>query len=695
MTTAAAPNQLPESLFSPEHEGQVSAPLSPESAPEDAAPEGAAPDAGMTEEGLPQMPPDQLQQALAQQFQQAPEEAAAAPQPEAAAPAEPVAPAPAETLAQMPAEQAAPMPAEPVQQALAEASAQPQAEAVPVEPVPAEPLAQMPAEQAAYVPQELGAEHPVTQMQEMAGETKQPAAAQPEAAPVQAEMNGHAVAAPEAMPQEAAPQAVGMDPVAAAAYAEAAASVPEQAPEAPETVLAAMPHPDTYQQLPPASANAEQVIPGLAPEAQDQLQAAARYVPNEVAMPAAMAPEAAEMAQPAPEMAAAEPIQQPAAAGVGIPDALEALSQPVAGEAVPQQMPEMAAPAAVQQPEGMPADPAMAMAEAPQMAADPMMAAGAEAAVMPELAAAPDAQAAQDAPQENAHLAPEAAGVALATDIPAITELPPAGTTETPLVLGSDLRQLSTVSAEAQTKGGLSGLFSRNQDAETPAPASARVSVLGANEGTEKKKGFSLSGLFSRKKKDDAALPREIFAGQPAAQAAAAPVNGQAAPAATAAAMTAMPAEDAGPVREEIMLFAGKNAEDFAESWDKYREAGGKLQASWSTPAFLLSFVWLAYRKLHKFALGGFALVAGLTLVHAYAALAALVVVMLGVGLFGKSLYAQMMGKKIVEIMQAAGDPNNYVDNLRVQGGVSLPAALCLGVLSVVVVATMVLPKVL
>ena len=317
---------------------------------------------------------------------------------------------------------------------------------------------------------------------------------------------------------------------------------------------------------------------------------------------------------------------------------------------------------------------------------------------------------------ENA--APAAPNMALATDMPAITELPPVGGAaqsaegaEKPLVLGSDLRQLSTVSAEEQKKSGLSSLFSKKQADEAAAPAAAgvamaqsataRVSVLDADPEPEKKKGFSLSGLFSRKKKqENSTVARAVVADQPAAPELATPADLQPqapAPAVGAATAAAAPManEDTGPVREEIMLFAGKNAEVFADSWDAYRDAGSKLQISWSTPAFLLSFVWMAYRKLHKFALIGFAFVAGMTLLNGFAALAALLIVMVASGLYGKSLYAQMMGTKIVEIMQAAGDPNNYVNNLRLQGGVSLPAAVCLGVLSVVVVATRILPTLL
>ena len=621
MTTAAAPNQLPESLFAQDQDEQASAPASPEVASE-GAPEGAA----MTEDGLPQMPPDQLQQALAQQFQQAPAEMMAEAQ------AEPAAQAPAGQVAQAPAEAAPQMTADPMAQAPAEQMAQ----------APAEPAVP---EQQTYVPQELGADFPGAPMAQPVQEAPAPIApAQPEAAPMNAEVNGHAVPMAEPVVQESAPQAAA--PVEAPAQALEAA---------PETVLAAMPHPDTYQQMPPATANAEQVVPGLAPEAQSQLAPAARYVPSEAAEPAPMA---------APEPQMAEPLQ-PVEAASSIPDALEALSQPGQDQAAAP-MPEM------------PADPALQAAPAP---------------AQPEAPQAPEA----------ASVAPEAAGVALATDIPAITELPPMGAAdasaaeEKPLVLGRDLRQISTVSAEEQSKGGLSSLFSKKQSAEAPAPAAAdtgRVSVLGAVPEPEKKKGFSLFGFLSRKKKEDpSTVARAVLPEQPAAPELATPASLQQVPSAAAAAP--MASEDSGPVREEIMLFAGKNAETFAESYDSFREGGSKLQISWSTPAFLLSFVWLAYRKLHKFALIGFAFVAGMTLLNGFAALAALLVVMVGTGLYGKSLYAQMMSKKIVEIMQAAGDPNNYVNNLRVQGGVSLPAAVCLGALSVVVVATRVVPTLL
>lgn len=296
--------------------------------------------------------------------------------------------------------------------------------------------------------------------------------------------------------------------------------------------------------------------------------------------------------------------------------------------------------------------------------------------------------------------------MALATEIPSITQLPPAAPeAEKPLVLGSELRQLSTVASETQKKGGLSGLFSKKQTVETraaiapSAPTPDRVSVLGADAG-EKKKGFSLSGLFSRKKEsDEVELPRPVLDERDAAPKAATLADLQAPAvvpdAASVDGLAPPAAEEAGPVREEIMLFIGKNAEAFEESWENHHKADGKLQVAWSTPGFLLSFMWLAYRKLHKLALGAFALVAGMTLVHGYAALAALFVVMVGIGLFGKSLYVRMVSKRVSDIMQSAGDPNIYVNNLRLQGGVSLPAALCLGVLILVVAATRVVPGLL
>ncbi|MCP5080336.1 MAG: hypothetical protein GY948_01415 [Alphaproteobacteria bacterium] len=711
MTTAAAPNQLPESLFSPEHEGQVSAPLTPEQAPE-----GVLPEAGMTENGLPQMPPEQLQQALAQQFHQVPaEQVQPAPtepamqmptEPAAQMPAEPMAQMPAEPVAQMPTEPMAQMPAEPVAAMPAEPMAQVAAE--PVAQMPAEPIAQVPAEPVAQLPVEQMAAEPVQHAQAPAPEMPQQVAAEMQAPQDQAMNAQHVLAEHVATPELVAAQMAGHEPPAAA-----------PAPETAETVLAAMPHPDTYQQLPPATANAEHAVPALAPEAQSQLQPEARYVPNELAVAAAPAPEA----MPAPEMAApaTAPVAaqvQPADVAVGIPGAFEALSQPGAEQApmtmdpAAQMQPQDMLPAAVDQTQIVPAAAELAQPvgvpmqqpELQQMYADAMAAEPAgQIAAMPEAQMPVDPQAAEPAPAEmavdSAQLAPGAAGVALATEIPAISQLPADNEAEKPVILSSDLRQLSTVSAETQKKGGLAGLFSKKQDPDTPAPAQGRVSVLGGDAG-EKKKGFSLSGLFSRKKKaEEVTLPQPVLADQEPEPAAAKPADVQIpilTPGIEPAASEEAPAgEETSPVREEIMLFIGKNAEAFEESWENHHKADGKLQMSWSTPGFLLSFMWLAYRKLHKFALGGFALVAGMTLVHGYAALAAMFVLMVAVGLFGKSLYVRMVSNRVMGIMQFAGDPNIYVNNLRLQGGVSLPAALCLGVLILVVAGTKVIPGLL
>ena len=144
------------------------------------------------------------------------------------------------------------------------------------------------------------------------------------------------------------------------------------------------------------------------------------------------------------------------------------------------------------------------------------------------------------------------------------------------------------------------------------------------------------------------------------------------------------------------MLYAGKDAESCASVWEAWRDAGGKLQKSWSTPAFLMSFAWLAYRKMHKEALVGFVVVGALTLVNPLLALAALLAGMVGIGLFGQSLYAKVADDQVRGIMSKATNPESYVKNLRSSGGVSAPAAFLLGILMIVVIGsrfTPMLPK--
>ncbi|MEM7427758.1 MAG: hypothetical protein AAF441_16820 [Pseudomonadota bacterium] len=143
-------------------------------------------------------------------------------------------------------------------------------------------------------------------------------------------------------------------------------------------------------------------------------------------------------------------------------------------------------------------------------------------------------------------------------------------------------------------------------------------------------------------------------------------------------------AEAQGPVREEIMLYAGADAEQYASVWEAWKTTGGKLQQSWSTPAFLMSFAWLAYRKMRMEALIGFVAVAALTMVKPLIGLAALVAGMVAIGLFGKSLYAKTADKQVRSIMSNATNPESYIENLRASGGVSAPSAFLVGILMVV-----------
>ncbi len=331
-----------------------------------------------------------------------------------------------------------------------------------------------------------------------------------------------------------------------------------------------------------------------------------------------------------------------------------------ASDAAAMSMPEIQPAEAGPTPEIQPAE-AMSMPGIQPAEADPMPETQpAEAMLMPEIQPAeamsmPEIQPAEAAPTPE--IQPAEAIPAPATDLPVLTELPPMPSNEQPLVLGDDLRQLNIVSpGGGKEVSFLKRLFShkKQKEAQDVAP------TLGVTPGAVKSLG----------------LPTGAAASAAAAQ----PVSAVGYP---------------GLVREEIMLFAGSNSRTYADAWESYRDSGEKLLTSWSTTAFLLSIVWLAYRKLYVYAFACFVLVSGLTLWEPVFALAGLAICMAGIGLFGKSLYVRFADSRVKQIIASATDPDSYVQNLRLNGGVSGPAAFAVGTLTVFVITGNIVPHLL
>jgi hypothetical protein len=142
-----------------------------------------------------------------------------------------------------------------------------------------------------------------------------------------------------------------------------------------------------------------------------------------------------------------------------------------------------------------------------------------------------------------------------------------------------------------------------------------------------------------------------------------------------------------------MRAFVGPNADFYLGKW-RTMEAQNKAY-SWNWAAFLLSIYWLAYRKMFQPALiaagAVMLLVIVKTLVPAIGALANLLVlgIAAGVGWRGNTLYRDHVRRNLARIEAMNPDPQARLVAAPAQGGVSMPAALGLLAVWLVVVGTL------
>ena len=159
--------------------------------------------------------------------------------------------------------------------------------------------------------------------------------------------------------------------------------------------------------------------------------------------------------------------------------------------------------------------------------------------------------------------------------------------------------------------------------------------------------------------------------------------------------LAAQPVETPMPVTgqfdEQLMrTFVGPNADYYLGKW-RAMEAQNKA-FSWNWAAFLLSIYWLAYRKMFQPALiaAGAVLLLVIVgmLVPAIAALTNLLVLGVagGVGWRGNTLYRDHVRGSLARIEAVNPEPQARLASAQSQGGVSMPAALGLLAVWLVVV---------
>lgn len=128
-------------------------------------------------------------------------------------------------------------------------------------------------------------------------------------------------------------------------------------------------------------------------------------------------------------------------------------------------------------------------------------------------------------------------------------------------------------------------------------------------------------------------------------------------------------------------LYVGDKYHRFAEAFDSFDRAG-KLQASFSWPAFFLGLVWFVYRKMYLEALVIFVaallgqlLLSGLTQGSGLISLGAALLL----GLLAKGLYWKAVDRRIFQAMNLyPQEPAEAIAWLARRGGVNLAGALIL-----------------
>jgi hypothetical protein len=131
--------------------------------------------------------------------------------------------------------------------------------------------------------------------------------------------------------------------------------------------------------------------------------------------------------------------------------------------------------------------------------------------------------------------------------------------------------------------------------------------------------------------------------------------------------------------REELSLFAGKNAEYYLQHWDTMIRTGSL--ASWNWAAFLFSPLWLFYRKMY---LSGIIYLGATVLLKSY--IIPIFIISFGIGAAGNFIYMQHARGKILAIKSIFHVPDNQKKIIAKAGGISWGSVMALLVIFAVVI---------
>lgn len=127
-----------------------------------------------------------------------------------------------------------------------------------------------------------------------------------------------------------------------------------------------------------------------------------------------------------------------------------------------------------------------------------------------------------------------------------------------------------------------------------------------------------------------------------------------------------------GESDDALRAFIGPNAGYYLTERRVMAESGSRV--SWNWPAFLFTFLWMAYRKMWALAALAcvLAVVFSASLFFSWLGL----VLMLGLGIYGNALYLGHARRKVTEVALAVPDASARLARLADTGGTSWPAAV-------------------
>jgi hypothetical protein len=144
----------------------------------------------------------------------------------------------------------------------------------------------------------------------------------------------------------------------------------------------------------------------------------------------------------------------------------------------------------------------------------------------------------------------------------------------------------------------------------------------------------------------------------------------------------------------DMALFVGKNADYYARKWGKRNRQGKPAAYTWNAAAFLISPVWLVYRKMYRQA--AFYLVAAMAIVAACLLLddstgeilsrAASYALTITLGLYGNAMYHDHARKTIDKLRSQGLSGATLGEELQRRGGTNPVAAWILVVVMTAVI---------